>query len=202
MERVFKESLASCWNLVAHSFMYATTLGKLVPVWQVCSVRTSSTLVVQDSSQGNNITGLGDKFLRLELIQNMGNFLKGFNIQTPLCMLKKIQILTWACFLVCIQHISHSTLAVVWGAIVDTNMLAVMSLRACIWTCKDTSPHLSNSRSVSSWLSLPWYSWNPKHDNTYMCSAQYKCLSSSFCRSLWSYYGITQNIFRYCNNVY
>ena len=62
--------------------MYATPFGKLVPVWHIFSVRPSSNLVVQDSSQSNNIKGFVDKFLKLEPIQNMGNVSKGFNIQT------------------------------------------------------------------------------------------------------------------------
>lgn len=50
---------------------------------------------------------------------------------------QKCKILTGTCFLVCIQHISFSTLACVRNTIVDTNMLAVMSLSASIWTCKN-----------------------------------------------------------------
>lgn len=44
------------------------------------------------------------------------------------------KFLTWACFLIHVQHKSHSTLANVRVAIVGTDVLAVMSLGTCIWT--------------------------------------------------------------------
>lgn len=50
---------------------------------------------------------------------------------------QKGKILTGTCFLVCIQHISFLTLACVRNTVVDTNMLAVMSLSASIWTCNN-----------------------------------------------------------------
>lgn len=52
-------------------------------------------------------------------------------------------VLTWACFLVCIQHISLSTFADVWFISADANMLAAVSLGTYTWTWKETSNRLS-----------------------------------------------------------
>ncbi len=60
----------------------------------------------------------------------------------------KIQVLTWACFLVHIQHISLMTHTKVRVAIFDTNVLAVMFLGTCIWTWKETLAQLQSTANV------------------------------------------------------
>lgn len=56
---------------------------------------------------------------------------------SPLVYEKQIfKFLTWACFLVWIQYVSHFTFAHVWITSAETNVLAVMSLGTCVWTWK------------------------------------------------------------------
>lgn len=44
------------------------------------------------------------------------------------------QILTWTCFLVCVQHISHPAHALVRVSVADANVLAVIPLCTRVWT--------------------------------------------------------------------
>ena len=68
-------------------------------------------------------------------------------------VLGKIQVLTWACCLVCIQHISFMTHAKVRITVFDTNMLAVMIPGACIQPWKETLPQLTSTASfLGLWL--------------------------------------------------
>lgn len=59
-------------------------------------------------------------------------YLKCWLIPQTANMHTETNVLTWASFLVCIQYVSHMTLADIWVSIVDTNVLAIMSLGAYI----------------------------------------------------------------------
>lgn len=55
---------------------------------------------------------------------------------------KICQILTWACFLVCVQHISRPALALVWVSVADANVLAVISQCTRVWTWNKTKIYI------------------------------------------------------------
>lgn len=63
----------------------------------------------------------------------------GLNTHKQICVCQKSpKILTWACFLVRVQHVSHPALALVRVSVADANVLAVISLCTRVWTWNKT----------------------------------------------------------------